>query len=281
MRTFVNATFQKSHRPVRQVQAEDVTPRGPSDGLARTWHPSGIRASEQRYKDGLLHGVCRQWDESGNLLGEFKMDHGTGVQREWHDNGQIKIEVSTVRGEFCGRNRIWLRDGTLISERFYLYGKQVKLAEYEKAAGTDKSLPRYTDAPVKLPGDTVAKQRHIHEAFVAGLLESVNQREAHLWLEQHGIRRRKHLLGRFPSQSAASTFVKSLYEAGAEEVIVPTIYLDEHKNEFADALIVRLPKAEVARVKIRKTCAILRRRSLGSFQPDSDIGEKYLYLGFA
>ena len=47
-------------------------------------------------------------------LGEYRMIHGTGLQRDWHDNGKLQIEVSTVHGEFCGRNRIWLRDGTLL-----------------------------------------------------------------------------------------------------------------------------------------------------------------------
>jgi hypothetical protein len=245
------------------------------------WYANGVLASEQRFKDGLLHGVCRQWDEKGNLLGEFKMHHGTGIQREWHDNGRLKTEISTVRGEFSGRNRIWLRDGTLIAERFYVCGKQVKPAEYAKAAAEDASLPRYSEPPAKLPGKTLATKRHIHDVFVAGLLETEDHQEARLWLGQRRGPKRKRSLGHFDSQSAAAAFVESLYEAGADEVIVPRIYLDEHGDEFADALLVRLPKARAARARVRKACAVLRRRSLGSLEPDSDIREDHLYLGMA
>src|SRR5262245_5219785 len=134
---------------------------GRRDGIFRTRHGNGVVASEQRFKDGLLHGICRQWGENGMLLGEFKMVNGTGVQREWHENGQLKVEVSTVRGQFCGRNRIWLRDGTLLSERFYLYSRQVKPAEYAKAVAGDDSLAHYADLPAKLPRKTHATQRHI------------------------------------------------------------------------------------------------------------------------
>jgi len=269
---------QHSSSPHRSRISECGTRR---DGIVRARHSNGVLASEHRFKDGLLHGLCREWDEKGSLLGEFKMFHGTGVQREWHDNGQLKIEVSTVNGEFCGRNRIWLRDGTLIAERFYLHGSQVKPAEYAEAAAEDKSLPRYTEPPAKLPGKTPATQRHIHQVFVEGLLERVNQREARLWLHQQKGAKEKHLLGRFDSQRAAATFVESLYEAGAAEVIVPRIYLDENGNEFADALLIRLPRARSARVRVREACALLREHSLGSFQPDSDIGEEHLYLGMA
>jgi len=209
------------------------------------------------------------------------MDNGTGVQREWHDNGQLKVEVSTVRGEFCGRNRIWLRDGTLLSERFYLYGRQVKPAEYAKAVAGDDSLPHDTDLPAKLPRKTHATQRHIHEVFVAGLLEKPNQEEARSWLAEISKPNRERRLGHFDSQRAAAAFVESLYQAGADEVIVPGPYLDEDGNEFADTLLVRLPRAEAARARIRRACAALRRQSLGWLQPDSDIGENHLYLAMA
>ena len=211
------------------------------------------------------------------MLGEFKMAHGTGVQREWHDNGQLKMEVSTVRGEFCGRNRIWLRDGTLIAERFYVHGKQVHPAEYAQAVAKDDSLPRYTDPPAKLPRKTLATRRHIHEVFVAGLLEKIEPQEARLWLgPKRGAKPKQ--LAHFNSPSAAAAFVESLYEAGAAEVIVPRTYLDDSGKEFADALLVRLPKIRAARARVRRACAALRQRSLGSVQPDSDIGEEHLYL---
>lgn len=277
----MRTAIQKSRHSSSQRRSRVSKHATRRNGIVRARHGNGALASEQRFKNGLLHGLCREWDEDGNLLGEYKMFHGTGVQREWHDNGQLKIEVSTVGGKFCGRNRIWLRDGTLLAERFYLHGRSVKPAEYAKAFAEDDSLPRYTEPAAKLPSKTLATQRHILEVFVGGLLENVNQKEARLWLSQRRRAKQKHLLGHFDSQRAASAFVDSLYEAGATEVIVPRIYLDEDGNELADAFLVRLPKARAARVRVRKACALLREQSLGSIQPDSDIGEEHLYLGMA
>jgi hypothetical protein len=85
-------------------------------------------------------------------------------------------------------------------------------------------------------------------------------------------------LGRFRSERGAAVFIEALYESGAPEVIVPRIYRDKHGNEFADGLLIRLPKSKALRNQIRKACAWLRRRSLGVVQPDSDIGESHLYV---
>src|SRR6185503_3003174 len=104
--------------------------------------------------------------------------NGTGVQRAWHANGQLQVEVSTIRGEFCGRNRIWLRDGTLLSERFYLHGRIVSPEEYFKAAATDKTLPKYQGNPAKLPPRNDATEARIYRLFVASLLEKPNRKEA-------------------------------------------------------------------------------------------------------
>ena len=206
------------------------------------------------------------------------MRHGTGVQREWHDNGQLKIEVSTVDGQFCGRNRIWLRDGTLISERFYLNGSQVTPAKYAKAATKDESLPRYSEKPARLPTKSRATQRHIHQNFVDGVLEKPGGKEARLWFSGGVEGKRARSLGRFRSERSAVTFVESIYAAGAPEVIVPGMYPDKRGNKFADGLLVRLPKSKIVRDRIRKVCSVLRRRSLGVVQPDYDIGETHLYL---
>lgn len=274
----MSATVQQSRFRNGQLREKSPVKSGRRHGVARTWHPNGVLATEQHFKSGLLHGRCRQWDESGKLLGEFVMRHGTGVQCEWHDNGQIKIEVSTVGGQFCGRNRIWLRDGTLISERFYVNGNQVTPTNYAKTASQDESLPRYLKKPARFPTKSRATQQHIHQNFVDGALEKPGGKEARLWFSAGVDAKRARSLGRFRTERSAVTFVESIYAAGAPEVIVPGIYRDKQGNEFADGLLVRLPKSKTARGRIRKACSVLRRRSLGVVQPDHDIGETQLYL---
>ena len=274
----MSATVQQSRFRNGQLRQKSPVTRGRRHGVARTWHPNGIRATEQYFKNGLLHGRCRQWDEEGKLLGEFVMRQGTGVQREWHDNGQLKIEVSTVGGQFCGRNRIWLRDGTLVSERFYLHRRQVTPHRYAIAAADDESLPRYAEKPARLPKKSRATTRRIHRTFVEGVLEKPGRKEARSWFCTGADAKCGRSLGRFRSERSAVAFIESLYAAGTPEVVVPGIYRDKRGNEFADGLVVRLPRSKAVRDRIRKLCATLRCRSLGVVLPDHDIGETRLYL---
>jgi hypothetical protein len=76
----------------------------------------------------------------------------------------------------------------------------------------------------------------------------------------------------------AIKFVEALYEAGATEVIAPDIYAGKAGDQFADSLLVKLPKVAAKRKAIRKVCAQLSKHKLGAFQPDKDIGESHLYL---
>jgi len=85
-------------------------------------------------------------------------------------------------------------------------------------------------------------------------------------------------LGRFKRERDAEKFVQSLYDAGALTVILPDIYQNKAGDQFADCLIVRLPKNIALRKSIRQVCARLRRRNLGAMQPDEEIGESYLYF---
>lgn len=206
------------------------------------------------------------------------MRRGTGVQRAWHDNGQLQMEVSTVRGEFCGRNRIWLRDGTLLSERFYLHGRVVSANEYREAAAEDKTLPRFRGAPAKVPPKNGVMEQHIFRVFIESLLEKPKHSEARSWLHRNGGPKVGHSLGRFKRERDAENFIEALYHAGAAKVIAPDIYEGKRGDQFADCLLVRLPKSPAKRKAVRQVCAQLRRRDLGAMKPEKDIGEAYLYL---
>ena len=277
----VSTTIQKTFYRNGQLRERVPVWNGRRHGIVRVWHKNGVRASEEPYENGLLHGVCRQWDESGRLLGKYKMVHGTGVQREWHDNGKLQMEISTVRGEFSGRNRIWLRDGTLLSERFYLRGETVSANAYHEAAAKDKSLPKFRGKPAKLPPKNRTSEKHILKVFVLSLLEKRNQREARKWLEKKTGDQTARSLGRFKRENGTAKFVEALYQAGAVEVIAPDIYRNKARDQFADCLLVQLPKSAAKRKAVRQVCGQLRTRRLGAVQPDRDIGERHLYLSLA
>lgn len=274
----VSTTIQRHFYRAGLLREELPLRNGRRHGVHRTWHKNGLLASEDPYQNNVLHGSCRQWDEAGRLLGKYKMVRGTGVQRAWHDNGQLQMEVSTVRGEFCGRNRIWLRDGTLLSERFYLHGRVVSADEYREAAAKDKTLPRFRGTPAKLPPKNGSMQKHVYRVFVESLLEKPKHSEAKAWMHRNGGSKTAHLLGRFKRERDAAKFIEQLYHAGAAKVIAPDIYNNKAGEQFADCLLVRLPKSPAKRKAVRQVCAQLRRRDLGAMRPDKDIGEAYLYL---
>jgi hypothetical protein len=274
LRTFIQRTFYRNG----QLQEEVPLRAGLRHGVARTWHKNGTLASEEPYQNGLPHGVCRQWDETGRLLGSYRMARGTGIQRAWHDNGQLQMEVSTVRGEFCGRNRIWLRDGTLLSERFYLQGRIVGAGEYRHAAATDKTLPRFRGAPAKVPPKIRSTQKHIYQVFIKSLLEKPRRSEAKAWFQRNGGQTVAHSLGRFKRERDATRFIERLYNAGAAKVVAPDIYSNKAGDQFADCLLVRLPKDRAKRRAVRRICEQLHRRDLGAMKPNADIEETHLYL---
>ena len=272
----VKKTIEKAFH--RNGQLREIVPlrNGRGHGVVRVWHKNGVLANEERYLNGFLHGVCRQWSEAGRLLGEYRMAHGTGVQRTWHENGRLQLEFSTVRGDFSGRYRLWLHDGALMSEEINLHGRPVTAEEYRAARAKDKSLPMLNGETVMPLPKTVATEKHIHEVFVRSLLAQKNRAEAAEWLESGGKAVRS--LGRFKREIDALKFVEALYKAGATEVIAPDIYAGKAGNQFADCLLVKLPKIAAKRKAIRKVCLQLSKRKLGAFQPDKDIGESHLYL---
>lgn len=252
---------------------------GQPHGRYRLWHRNGQLAEERIYRHGLVHGLCRQWNEAGKLLGSFQMVNGTGVQKSWHDNGRLHMEFSTVEGQFCGHGRTWLRDGTLIAEDVNLFNREVTPAQYRRAAASDAHLPKLRGRIGKPPVDSPALEQHTFRVHVAKLLKQRNRVEARSWLKP--VDKKKCKLGRFKRASAAMKFIGELYQAGAVQVIAPEIYHNQRGDEFADCLLVQLPDQAGQRPAIRAVCARFLKGGLGAIQPDQDWGETHLYVSLA
>ncbi len=277
----VSTTIQKTFYRNGQLREQVPVRNGRRHGIVRIWHKMASAPRKNLTKTDCSTASAAIGMKPDDWLGEYRMIHGTGIQRDWHDNGKLQIEVSTVHGEFCGRNRIWLRDGTLLTERFYLHGLAVSAETYRAAAAKDKTLPRFRGKPAKLTGKNRVKPLHIHRVFVDSLLEKRNQREARKWLAKKTGDPTARSLGRFKRENDAAKFVEALYQAGAVEVIAPDIYRNKARDQFADCLLVQLPKNAARRKAVRQVCGQLRTRRLGAVQPDKDIGESHLYLSLA
>ena len=180
-------------------------------GAYRVRHRNGRLAEELRYRDGLMHGVSRDWDENGRLLGSFTMVNGSGLQQYRHNNGRLKMEISSRNGKFHGRCRDWLRDGTLIRENYLINNQNVTRAAYLKAARKNPNWPQYEKEPagkVARPGPALERKKH--DLFIQSVFESPNHAEARAWLKAER-RPQSRSLAKFATTKAALKFVEQLY----------------------------------------------------------------------
>jgi hypothetical protein len=261
-----------------QIRMENREVDGQLHGLCRTWHHNGQLAEELCYRHGRLHGTSRQWNEKGRLLGSFTMKHGTGRQYYWHQNGKLRLEINSFNGKFFGRNRTWLQDGTLVQEIYYISNVEVTRTTYLKASRKYPDWPQHAGEPAgKVARDNCALELRQHELFIVSLLEK-NHAEARQWLSA-AMNPDLRSLARFRTAKAALRFVETLYAAGAETVIAAIIYAGRRGKQFADRLLVKLPKAPAKRKLLRMICQELCARRGGAFLPDEkDMGESHLFI---
>lgn len=260
------------------VQSETRELAGEFHGFNRTWHHNDQLADKLSYRHGLLHGTSRQWDEKGRLLGSFTMNHGTGTQRYWHQNGRLRLEINSLNGKFFGRMRLWLRDGTLVQETYYIDNVDVSRARYLKAAREHPDWPQHEgETAGKVPRDNQALKRKEHELFIESLLER-SSAEARQWLNTVKNPELRSL-ARFRTARAALELVETLYAAGAETVIVAVIYMGKRGKQFADRLLVKMPEDSAKRKALRTICRNLCAKRGGALLPDEkDISESHLFL---
>jgi antitoxin component YwqK of YwqJK toxin-antitoxin module len=90
----------------------------------------------------MQHGTARFWDQESRLLGEYSMDHGTGIFKRWYDNGVLAHETTTLKGLPTGRQKCWDENGELVTEAYWIRGKRVSRKKYLKACETDSELPK-------------------------------------------------------------------------------------------------------------------------------------------
>jgi len=87
MDDIMSTTKQRNYYRNGQLHEETPLRDGPIPRHRRLWHKNGTPATQEAYENDLRHGLCRQWNEAGKLLGEYRMKPRTGIQRVWFDNG--------------------------------------------------------------------------------------------------------------------------------------------------------------------------------------------------
>lgn len=101
------------------------------------------KAFEGVYDKGLAHGVFKQWSPTGEVLGSYKMDKGTGTMLEWHANGTKALSTIYKEGVRVGMSIAWYDTGTKRQEGSFEAGaKHGKWVQWD-ADGKETLVEQY------------------------------------------------------------------------------------------------------------------------------------------
>lgn len=139
----------------------------------------GVVTSAEPYRNGLAHGIARQWSFDGDLIGTYTMKRGTGLdlwrcKKDWGDKRVFLAEARFLRnGKWHGFEwwlnedqksvhdeqhfwenlqhgieRSWNSNNRLRRgyPRYWIKGKQVTKRDYIRACADDLSLPPFDES---------------------------------------------------------------------------------------------------------------------------------------
>jgi len=278
-----NDRVERRFYPTGQVETEITHSEGQERcWVTKHWHPNGILESEVPVKNGVPEGVARFWNQNGELIGNYEMHAGTGVQKGWHPDGSLMAEISWVNGQRTGRQRSYFEGGELAVESYWIRGQQVSKKKYLAACLEDPSLPRYEAtskegkprAKTKQPKPTAVKQGIKEDSFIDAMLSAPGTREVLEWLRsgQPGTR----TLGELPNQEASTKLAEEAYALGAIKVWAVEINMDDPDLEGTGKLIVSLPKAPAVRARVLEWCAEWAKRK--GYEPETDEGQDHVFV---
>ncbi len=157
-------------------------------GWFRTWYSNGMLCEESYYLEDKEHGIAKQFNDQGELIGTYQMNYGTGVdlwyqeKASWRKNDTIKMVSATatnvggmgitkpftVSSTFSkALNMAFIESGTRKVRlgrgfpKYFVKGEKVTLVQYLKACSQDESLPKYLESDNnwrRLPLRDAAKQ---------------------------------------------------------------------------------------------------------------------------
>jgi antitoxin component YwqK of YwqJK toxin-antitoxin module len=158
------------------LRHETPLKNGKKHGREYVWGDQGILESVEPYVDGQLHGLAKQYNRRGKIIGTYRFVHGDGydIWRHEREDGSIGVsEVFSVKdtalhgyewwlrddqrsvsherhwqkGQVHGIERMWNHKGNLKRgyPKYWIQGQAVSKRGYLKAAAQDKTLPQYRE----------------------------------------------------------------------------------------------------------------------------------------
>jgi len=91
------------------------------------YHENGKLFFRYPMKEGLMHGVCRMWDEKGLLRVEetYSLNLLHGIRRAWHPSGQLEQQESYQRGRRHGLHIFWEENARSVKRQLFVAGVPV------------------------------------------------------------------------------------------------------------------------------------------------------------
>ncbi|QIF05569.1 toxin-antitoxin system YwqK family antitoxin [Roseimicrobium sp. ORNL1] len=74
------------------VVKRELLKDGKKHGIQREWHPNGRPKLEAPYREGSMEGTFKEWNENGDLVGQYSMSKGTGVVKVYDSTGRLLRE---------------------------------------------------------------------------------------------------------------------------------------------------------------------------------------------
>lgn len=116
----LHTSFYPSGEKAREVNFVN----GLSQGLVTSWYMDGQKSSEVTYVDGNRTGTEFGWHQNGQKQYEIPWVNNVknGLQTEWHQNGQKLLEVIFVNDLMHGTFTKWDENGKIILQTKWVNG---------------------------------------------------------------------------------------------------------------------------------------------------------------
>lgn len=167
---------QRSYDSDGHLMRETPLKNGKRHGREYIWDETEALESVEPYVDGKLHGLAKQYNRNGNVIGTYRFVRGTGfdIWRYEREDGSVAIsEIFSVQdgsldgyewwlkddqhsvwherhwqqGQLHGIERMWNAQGCLKRgyPKYWVAGQAVDKRSYLKAAARDQTLPTYQE----------------------------------------------------------------------------------------------------------------------------------------
>ncbi len=109
--------------PDNSIEIRGSYKDGALDGTWDRMHPNGRVSEHGEYVAGKKHGKWIRKSTAGVVLGEYEIKDGTGVEKEWLDDGTLYSETPFKAGVLEGTAKIFAKDGFVLGSSHYQAGK--------------------------------------------------------------------------------------------------------------------------------------------------------------